>query len=347
MIALAKKSGIESALRKFSATYLGSSEVTLAEMTLAYTMFPNGGWRPEKPYIIKRIEEKDGHIIFEEKPDKRRVIKDTTSYEIHSCLAEVLDRGTGDKSHANYGLKKFPLGGKTGTAYNFTDAWFIGYSSAVTCGVWAGFDKPQPIYRGAFSNEIALPIWVDIMNATFAEYKPKEIARPKGLKNYNICSSSGLLATEQCFETYKDKTSEETLQRSASYVEMATETQAPKQSCNVHGESGQSFVKVTPGQEWPRAALAVDITSIAPIKMKAPTVIGGEDPYNSVKSNVGLPAVIPDKIDPGSAQNSENPGDPQKPPEDMEVRRADPVRPMDLPAEDSPLRIEPPESLKF
>ena len=137
-------------LRRFPATYLGSSEMTLADVTLAYTMFPDGGTRPSEPYIIQRIVDKDGNLIFESHPERKYVIKDTTAYEVHSCLSDVLDWGTGDKAYTTFGLKKYPVAGKTGTAYNFTDAWFVGYSSAVTCGVWAGFDKPGSIYRGPF-----------------------------------------------------------------------------------------------------------------------------------------------------------------------------------------------------
>ena len=103
----------------------------------------------------------------------------------------MLERGTADKAVSKYGLKKFPVAGKTGTAYNFTDDWFIGYSSAMTCGVWAGFDKPSPIYRGAFSNEVALPIWVDIMNATFSKYRAAEIPQPQAIQKYEICTVSG------------------------------------------------------------------------------------------------------------------------------------------------------------
>src|SRR4029077_2028478 len=117
-----------------------------------------------------------------------------------SCLSEVLERGTADRTFTDLGLKRFPLGGKTGTAYNFTDAWFVGYRRAVTCGVGAGFEKPQPIYRGAFSNQIALPIWANVMRATFATYKPREIPQPKGLIKCEICAASGKLATDKCVE---------------------------------------------------------------------------------------------------------------------------------------------------
>ena len=83
------------------------------------------------------------------------------------------ESGTGQAARTEFGLKKFPAAGKTGTAYDFTDALFAGYDSALTCVVWAGFDKPQQIYRGAFGHEIALPVWVDIMNAAATRYPPR------------------------------------------------------------------------------------------------------------------------------------------------------------------------------
>ena len=89
------------------------------------------------------------------------------------------------------GLKKFPLAGKTGTAYNFTDDWFIGYSSAITCGVWAGFDKPGSIYRGAFSSDVVLPVWVDIMNSSFQKYPASEIPQPRAFGSTRFAPPPG------------------------------------------------------------------------------------------------------------------------------------------------------------
>jgi len=330
LLPLAKLAGIESVLRPFPATYLGSSEVTLMEMTLANTIFPNGGVRPDKAFIIQRIEDQGGNVVFEAKPGRVRVIRDTTAYEIHTCLADVLDRGTADKAYTELGLKKFPLGGKTGTAYNFTDAWFLGYSSAVTCGVWAGFDKPATIYRGAFSNEIALPVWAEVMKSTFATYRPKEIVPPKGIIKVELCSASGQLATDKCFETVENKETGEKVQRSTTFFEIATEEQAPKSGCEVHnGGANRSFVKVIPGEEWPRAALAVDVSAVQAVVMKAPTVLGF-DPYNSAQSvsnaiamsslNGQTAPVNSSAVVTGAAPGTGAEGE-------VEVRRAEPVKP--------------------
>ena len=99
-----------------------------------------------------------------------------------TCLADALKRGTGKSAYEEFGLGDFPAAGKTGTHYEFKDLWFVGYSSAVTCGVWCGFDQHKTIYDGAFSNRIALPVWVDVMNATVKDYKPEEFPAPQDVQ---------------------------------------------------------------------------------------------------------------------------------------------------------------------
>ncbi|SRR5579862_532417 len=354
VIALAKKAGIQSPLRRFPATYLGSSEVTLMDLTLAYTLFPGGGSRPAHPFLIERIEDKDGSIVFQAQPSRVPVVKDTTAYEVHSCLSQVLERGTGDKAYAEYGLKNFPLGGKTGTAYNFTDDWFVGYSSAVTCGVWIGFDKPHTIYRGAFSNEVALPVWVDIMNSTFARYKPMEIPQPAGIKRFEICRSSGLLATDKCFDMLPDKTTGEPARRRTTYFEIGTEEQAPRAYCDVHGGQeiqrslavSSSAPPPAKGQQWPRAALAVNTSGIAAVAIKAPTVVGDEDPYHSVKPSAAAGTPVNSAATPATASANGSPA-PSASPAKMEVRRAERVSPVEQPEQEGEIKIEPPAPIPF
>ncbi len=275
---LADSAGISSDLAAYPRTYLGGSEIVPMELALAYTMFANGGVRPANTFIIRRIEDKFGNVIFEEKPETVRVIKETTAFEVHSCLAQVLEAdGTAERASNELGLKRYPLGGKTGTGYNFTDAWFLGYSSEVTCGVWIGLDqqrgKPRAsIYRGAFGKDIALPVWAEIMKATFDTYKPQEIVQPKGIIRVEICRSSGGLATEKCLEDGVRTT----------YQEICTEAQAPKDPCPVH--SGISAVAVAvagkPSPDGVLRARVVESQTLKTVVLKEATVIGS-DPYGS------------------------------------------------------------------
>jgi penicillin-binding protein 1A len=284
MLHLCSAAGIRSPLRPYPATFLGSSEVTLAELALGYTIFPNGGWRSSAPHILERIEEKDGTVVWSGKQQSIRkiVVKPESAYEVHSCLVEALQSGTGKAAYTQFGLKKFPAAGKTGTAYDFTDALFAGYDSNFTCAVWAGFDKPQKIYRGAFGRELALPIWVDVMNAAAQSYPPREIKRPADLKQIEICSRSGLLATDQCYDAVKTANGD-TVQRRTTYMEIATPAQAPTESCNIHGEPRARLAREFGSSDLPRAELAVNLNDVTPIAIKSPTLIADRDPYNSMK----------------------------------------------------------------
>jgi 1A family penicillin-binding protein len=353
VLQLCRKAGIGSALRPYPATFLGSSEITLAELALAYTIFPNGGWRPTGTHILDRIEEKDGSVVWDAKKQSNRqtVIKPETAYEVHSCLVDALDSGTGKSARTQFGLKKMPAAGKTGTAYDFTDALFAGYDSALTCAVWAGFDKPQKIYRGAFGRELALPVWVDIMNAARAHYPPREIAQPAGLKKIEICSRSGLLATDKCYDTVKTETGD-LVQRRTTYMEIATPAQMPTESCNVHGEARSRLVRDLPSGELPRATLAVDLNEVTPVTVKAPTLLADKDPYNSVRANV-KPSSEPEKQTAEKPKTDNRTPDGNEPvlralpvePEEtepIEIRRAEPVRPLDEAPDDSLLKAATP-----
>jgi len=342
---VAKAAGIDSPLRQYPSTFLGSSEVTLMEMTVANSIFATGGVRPKKPWIINRIDDKDGQIVYQAKPELVRVLHPTTAYEVHTCLAESLERGTADRAFTDLGLKKFALGGKTGTAYNFTDVWFVGYSSAVTCGVWTGFDKPRTIYRGAFSRDIALPVWADIMQASFTNHRPVEIARPPGLKNIEICSASGLLACPKCVETLQNAETGEEVQKRTTYFEMATEQQAPKDLCDIHGGGVRTNVRSIAAGEWPRATAVVDLSQHKPVTIQAPTVIGDFDPYNSTLALSNAAAI---RALAGQVAPMDNSAQVPAPTEGVpEVRRAEPVRAVEDLGPDVPIKLAPPKPIDF
>jgi 1A family penicillin-binding protein len=301
VLQLCSSAGIRSQLRPYPATFLGSSEVTLAELAMGYTVFPNGGWRPSTPHILERIEEKDGTVVWNGKQQSIRkiVTKPETAYEVHSCLVDALQSGTGKVAYTQFGLKRFPAAGKTGTAYDFTDALFAGYDSTLTCAVWAGFDKPQKIYRGAFGRELALPIWVDIMNAAAQSYPPREIKQPSSVKQIEICSRSGQLATDKCYDEVKSANGD-TVQRRSTYMEIATRAQAPTDVCNIHGEPRARLAREFGSSDLPRAELAVNLREVMPVAIKSPTLIADHDPYDSIKATV-----IPDSTPQSATETAE------------------------------------------
>jgi penicillin-binding protein 1A len=310
VLQLCATAGIRSPLRPYPATLLGSSEITLAELALAYTIFPNGGWRPNAPHILERIEEKDGTLVWDAGRDgtRKTVIKPETAYEVHSCLVDALQSGTGKAAVTEFGLKKMPAAGKTGTAYDFTDALFAGYDSNFTCAVWTGFDKPQKIYRGAFGRELALPIWVDIVNAAAQQYPPRKIRQPPNLNQVEICWRSGLLATDKCYDPAKSA-SGDTVQRRTTYMELATATQTPSEPCNVHGEPRTRLVRDLPPSDLPRAALAVDLSEVTPVPVRNPTLLADKDPYNSLKPTLKPQPTPGPEIQRAKTQNIDNVAD--------------------------------------
>jgi len=192
--------GIVSPIRDYAGSFLGSSEVTLPELTLAYTPFGQGGMRPVEPHLLTRIVDASGATIYETNFQTMRAISPEAAFQVHHALTDALHQGTGAIAIEEYGLKDFPAAGKTGTAYGFTDTYFIGYNSSVTCGVWVGFDKPTPIFRGAFGKNLALPVWVRVMNSAARIFPTEKFTKPDTLREVEICINSGLLATPQCGE---------------------------------------------------------------------------------------------------------------------------------------------------
>jgi len=278
---LAHEAGIASPLRPYANSYLGSSEVTLEEAVMAYTIFPGAGTRPAQSHIIQRIEEADGDIVYDYKGERKKVVADSTAWQVHSTLSDVISRGTGSLAMSDYGLAVAGAAGKTGTSYNFTDVWFLGYDDAVTCGVWVGFDRPRQIYRGAFGKDLALPIWVDVMNASRADFPSAPMKAPVSVEQVDICRVSGELATDKCTERMFAPGGQNSVE-STSYAEYVRVGHAPKSQCSIHAGGLKSYVKEFTEEEWPRAAVAVDLSKIAPVNVSSSPVVGGADPYNTI-----------------------------------------------------------------
>jgi 1A family penicillin-binding protein len=335
VLKLSKRAGIQDDLRPYPATFLGSSDVTLADLVTSYTMFPGNGSRPERLILVARIETQDGQEIYHSQPERVKVIDPGIAFEMHSFLTEVMQTGTASNARQQFGLKEFPAAGKTGTAYNFTDVWFVGYDSEVTCGVWAGFDKPQTIMRGAFSNQIALPVWTDVMNASLARQTPRELGRPIDLKRVEVCLDTGLPASPKCMLT---SVADPGLPpRKGTFFEFSTAKQLPNETCWLHGDDTRSFVRTLRSEDAPRATNAIDQGQAVPVLVRAPTLLG-DDPYQSVKPRPKEP--------PQLAQTSKADWTPapralpvDKPP--PEVRRAEPVGPLDR-QQTPPVDLPPP-----
>lgn len=161
------------------------------EMAAAYSVFPNKGILI-KPISFTKILDKDGNVIFENKPEKSKVISEQVAYLMVDIMKGVVKGGTG----GNAALSKMPVAGKTGTTTKNVDAWFTGYSPYYTASVWIGHDEPKPMNFTGGSYPAKL--WKAIMESAHKELKVKDFERPGGLVSVNICAVSGKRPSELC-----------------------------------------------------------------------------------------------------------------------------------------------------
>lgn len=147
---------------------LGSAEVTLLEMTSAYSVFPNDGVRV-LPRLTQRVADYGGTVKEENLVEVREVIPQSTSRAMVDLLRSVVEVGTAQRAKS---LQR-PIAGKTGTTNNYTDAWFIGFTPSLTCGVWVGYDKKRSLGKGETGARAALPIWMRFMERVLKD-KPVE-----------------------------------------------------------------------------------------------------------------------------------------------------------------------------
>jgi penicillin-binding protein 1A len=173
----AQRMGITSPIPPYLPVALGAAEATLIEMTSAYSVFPNQGVRMT-PYLVEQITDRDGNLLEENRVEPHEGLRADTAFVMTSMLRGVVDRGTA----AAAASLDWPLGGKTGTTDDYTDAWFIGFDPEITVGVWIGHDEKKPIGYAQTGTTAALPIWIDIMKPWLAKRRaagpPPEFARP-------------------------------------------------------------------------------------------------------------------------------------------------------------------------
>jgi penicillin-binding protein 1A len=161
--------GITAKIDPYLPIALGAADITLLEMTSAYTTYPNDGVRAV-PKMIRRVKDYDGNILEENFPELKDVISTQTARTMVDLLQEPVRSGTATK------LKELqrPVAGKTGTTNDFTDAWFIGFTPSLAMGVWVGFDEKVTLGDKETGGKAALPIWFDVMQHAYKD-KPPEV----------------------------------------------------------------------------------------------------------------------------------------------------------------------------
>ena len=213
---------------------LGTATLTPLETAAGWTVFANGGYKVE-PYLIERIENRDGQTIFLANPPSipsegtapadnlspdqlladnelepqlmaERVIDERTAYIMTDMLKDVIKRGTGRRALS---LNRSDLAGKTGTTNESKDSWFVGYNSDYVTSVWAGFDQPESLGRNEYGGTIALPIWIDYMAYALKDKPMHQMKEPAGMMTLRIDPVSGRIArpgtANAYFEIFKSE----------------------------------------------------------------------------------------------------------------------------------------------
>ena len=205
VINYARKLGINSDISRDLSISLGSSGVSLLELTKAYSVFSNLGYKIE-PVFITKILDRNGNVLEKPEMNRQKVIDMSTAYIMTNILESVVKSGTGWRVRA---LKR-PAAGKTGTTNNLNDAWFLGYTPRYTTGVWVGFDNEKSLGKGETGSRAASPIWLGYMKKALDGKPVRTFNVPEGIVFAKIDAETGLLPGKSSkkirFECFKEGT---------------------------------------------------------------------------------------------------------------------------------------------
>jgi penicillin-binding protein 1A len=213
------------------ASYIGSFESNLKDLTSAYTVFPNAGVR-KQAYIIERIDDQQHKPIYLAAHITSQAIDPGAAWMTSEVMEDVLTKGTA-ASARSLGFR-LPAAGKTGTTNDYKDAWFVGYTSTLTCGVWVGFDQPTTIIARGYGAALALPVWTQVMNKASRHYPAEPLQPTIPIQRATVCSISNQLATTGC-----------TAAGSAYDIDLPVD-KIPTVACQVHGGSQWPFAQQPP-----------------------------------------------------------------------------------------------------
>ena len=214
------------------AIYIGSFESDLKDLTAAYSVFPNAGVR-KQAYIIERIDDQQHKPIYRAAHISVPALDPSAAWMTSELMEDVLTRGTA-ASARSLGFK-LPAAGKTGTTNDYKDAWFLGYTNTLTCGVWVGFDQPTTIIPRGYGAALALPVWTQVMNKAAEHYPAQPLQPTMPIQHAIVCSISNQLATTGC-------------QAAGSAYEIDLPAgKVPAVACQVHGGEQSPFAQQLQG----------------------------------------------------------------------------------------------------
>jgi 1A family penicillin-binding protein len=172
-IQVARRLGVTSPLDVNLSLALGTSDLSLLELTSAYGALANQGtWMP--PVTIRYVTDAQGKLLEEHVPEGRDAVAPETAYVITHMLRGVVERGTGQAAKA---LGR-PIAAKTGTTNDYSNAWFIGFTPRLATGVWVGYDRPRSLGKDETGSRVAVPIWVSYMGRVLGDSPKEDFAVP-------------------------------------------------------------------------------------------------------------------------------------------------------------------------
>jgi penicillin-binding protein 1A len=210
------------------AIFIGSFETNLKDLTAAYTVFPNAGVR-KQAYIIERIDDQDHNPIYRAAHVTIPALDPSAAWMTSQLMEEVLTSGTA-ASAKSLGFK-LPAAGKTGTTNDYKDAWFLGYTNALTCGVWVGFDQPSTIVPKGYGAALALPVWTQVMTKAAQRYPALDLQPTMPMARATVCSISNHLATTGCNAA------------GTAYEITLPDDKVPQVICEIHGGTQTQFAQ--------------------------------------------------------------------------------------------------------
>ncbi len=279
---------------------VGFEEVSLRQVVRAMAAFPRGGsLGPAELVYVDRVVSPAGRIVFRRETGRAartEVMDPATAWQVHSMMAGSLYRGSSKGALDELVEKPFNGAGKGGTTNDFADCWFVGYNSRVTCGVWTGFllSNGDPIYPGAFSRDLALPVWQAAMNAAAPSFGGGSLTPPSNVVEAPVCTVSGQRATQFCQDYSEDPSTGVMSSRASAVSEYFRKGTEKLSFCSVHsGVSGD-------GAGHEHALINLPALDAVPVRPKAPVLLG-DDPYHSE-----LPSFAANRSRPGLVRRRTN-----------------------------------------
>ncbi len=218
----ARRLGIETPIPRVASVAIGSADVIPMQIARAYTTFANMGVKVE-PRPILRVEDVDGTVIWESRPEREEVLDRQSSWIMLSMLRDVVDRGTGTAVRRAGLSQDVPAAGKTGTTNDATDTWFVGFTPEIVTTTWVGFDEPQRLHVNAQGGLDAAPVNAEVLRWYYEDRPaPEPWPRPEALTRRSVDRMSGRLETQWC-------------PADSIYTEHYLPGSEPQSPCDVHG----------------------------------------------------------------------------------------------------------------